>query len=105
MNAQYKYFAFISYNSHDIAWGKRLQRKLESYRMSATLCSEHGWQRKPINPVFFAPYDIQPGGLSQELQDRLNKAIEYIGNGNLGIPRKTREKFIKILKGEENESN
>ena len=36
MNAQYKYFAFISYNSHDIAWGKRLQRKLESYRMSAT---------------------------------------------------------------------
>lgn len=37
------------------------------------------------------------------LNERINKAIEYIGNGNLGIPRKTREKFIKILKGEENE--
>ena len=70
-HSQYKYFAFISYNSHDIKWGKRLQKKLEHYRMPATLCSEHGWQRTPIKPVFFAPTDIQPGGLSQELQDRL----------------------------------
>ena len=31
---------------------------------------------------------------------RIDKAIEYIGNGNLGIPRKVREKFIKILEGE-----
>ena len=35
-----------------------------------------------------------------EYKSRIDKAIEYIGNGNLGIPRKTREKFIKILKGE-----
>ena len=70
-NLQYKYFAFISYNSHDIKWGKRLQKKLEHYRMPATLCSERGWKRTPIKPVFFAPTDIQPGGLSQELQDRL----------------------------------
>ena len=46
--------------------------------MSATLCSEHGWQRRPINPVFFAPYDIQPGGLSQEIQDRLNASRHLI---------------------------
>lgn len=52
---QYKYFAFISYNSKDTEWGKRVQKKLEGYRMPATLCSEHGWNRKPINPVFFAP--------------------------------------------------
>lgn len=78
MNAQYKYFAFISYNSHDIAWGKRLQRKLESYRMSATLCSEHGWQRKPINPIFFAPSDIQLGGLTEELQERLKASRNLI---------------------------
>ena len=71
MSQPFKYFAFISYNSHDIDWGKRLQRKLENYRMSATLCSEHGWQRKPINPIFFAPTDIQPGELTQELQERL----------------------------------
>ena len=70
-HSQYKYFAFISYNSRDIKWGKRLQKKLEHYRMPATLCSERGWVRTPIKPVFFAPTDIQPGGLSQELQDRL----------------------------------
>lgn len=78
MQPQYKHFAFISYNSNDIAWGKRLQRKLESYRMSATLCSEHGWQRKPINPVFFAPSDIQPGGLTEELQGRLKASRHLI---------------------------
>ena len=41
-NSNYKYFAFISYNSKDIKWGKRLQRKLEEYKMPATLCSERG---------------------------------------------------------------
>lgn len=48
----FKYFAFISYNSKDTEWGKRLQKKLEHYRLPATLCSEHGWERKPMNPVF-----------------------------------------------------
>lgn len=73
----YKYFAFISYNSRDTAWGKRLQRKLENYRLPSTLCSEHGWARKPLKPVFFAPTDIQPGGLSAELQERL-RASKYL---------------------------
>lgn len=68
---QYKYFAFISYSSKDVKWGERLKDRLQSYRMPATLCSEHGWKRKPINPVFFAPTDIQPNGLSVELQMRL----------------------------------
>ncbi len=68
---QYKYYAFISYNSRDIEWGKRLQRKLEHYRMPATLCSERGWERKPIKPVFFAPTDIQPNDLTEEIQKRL----------------------------------
>ena len=77
MEQQFKYFAFISYNSKDTAWGKKLQKKLEHYRMPATLCSEHGWQRTPIKPVFFAPTDIQPGGLSEELQERL-KASQHL---------------------------
>ena len=74
----FKYFAFISYNSKDTAWGKRLQRKLEHYKMPSTLCSEHGWQRRPIKPVFFAPTDIQPGGLSEELQGRLQASRNLI---------------------------
>lgn len=73
-----KYFAFISYNSKDIAWGRRLQRKLEHYRMPATLCSEKGWKRTPIRPVFFAPTDIQPGGLTKELQDRLGASRNLV---------------------------
>lgn len=75
---EYKYFAFISYNSRDAKWGRRLQRKLEGYRMPATLCSEHGWQRTPLRPVFFAPTDIQPGGLSEELQERLRASRNLI---------------------------
>lgn len=78
MEQQYKYFAFISYNSHDTTWGKKLQHKLEGYRMPATLCSEHGWKRKPIKPVFFAPTDIQPGGLTAELQERLKASRNLI---------------------------
>lgn len=78
MEEQFKYFAFISYSSHDTAWGKRLQRKLEGYRMPATLCSERGWNRKPMDPVFFAPYDIQPGGLTAELQERLKASRHLI---------------------------
>ena len=75
---QFKYFAFISYSSNDTAWGKKLQKKLEHYKMPATLCSEHNWQRTPIKPVFFAPTDIQPGGLSEELQERLKASQNLI---------------------------
>ena len=78
MQDQFKYFAFISYNSKDTVWGKKLQKKLEHYRMPATLCSEHNWQRTPIKPVFFAPTDIQPGGLSEELQERLKASQNLI---------------------------
>lgn len=78
MEQQYKYFAFISYSSKDIRWGKRLHKKLEYYRMPATLCSDKGWKRKPMAPIFFAPYDIQPGGLSEELQERLRASRNLI---------------------------
>lgn len=75
---EYKYFAFISYSSKDARWGRRLQRKLEGYRMPATLCSEHGWKRRPIAPVFYAPTDIQPGDLRQELEARLRASRHLI---------------------------
>ncbi len=77
-DTSFKYYAFISYNSKDIAWGKKLQRKLEHYRMPATLCSERGWDRTPIKPVFFAPTDIQPGVLSEELKERLRVSRHLI---------------------------
>lgn len=78
MEQKYKYFAFISYSSQDYKWGKRIQNKLEHYRMPTTLCSQHGWKRQPMRPVFFAPTDIQPGGLSEELQERLKASRNLI---------------------------
>lgn len=78
MQQEYKYFAFISYNSNDTEWGKRIQRKLEHYRMPATLCNERRWERTPMNPVFFAPTDIQPGDLTEELQERLRASRNLI---------------------------
>lgn len=73
-----KYFAFISYSSKDNEWGKKLQKKLENYRMPATLCREKGWNRTPMRPVFFAPTDIQPGLLSEELKSRLRNSKNLI---------------------------
>ena len=78
MEQNYKYFAFISYSSKDYKCGKRVQRRLEDYRMPATLCSERGWKRKPINPVFFAPTDIQPGPLTDELKNRLKDSRHLV---------------------------
>lgn len=75
---KFKYFAFISYSSHDTAWGRRLQKKLEGYSLPTTLCSERGWERKPMRPVFFAPTDIQPGGLDDELKNRLRASKNLI---------------------------
>ncbi len=79
---EFKYFAFISYNSKDTEWGKRIQHKLENYRMPATMCSERGWARKPIKPIFFAPTDIQPGGLDDELKERLRASRNLIVIGS-----------------------
>ena len=78
MEQEYKYFAFISYSSLDYKWGKRVQEKLEHYRMPTTLCSKHGWERKPMKPVFFAPTDIQPGDLTAELKERLKASRNLI---------------------------
>lgn len=88
---QFKYFAFISYNSKDTEWGKRIQRKLEHYRMPATLCSERGWERTPIKPIFFAPTDIQPGGLDDELKERLRASRNLIV---IGSPNSAKSEWV-----------
>lgn len=77
-NQKRRYFAFISYNRKDAKWGKRLQRKLEEFKMPSTLCQETGWERNPMRPVFFAPYEIQPGDLDEELKSRLRDSKNLI---------------------------
>ena len=88
---EFKYFAFISYNSKDTDWGKRIQRKLEHYRMPATMCTERGWARTPIKPVFFAPTDIQPGGLDDELKERLRASRNLIV---IGSPNSAKSEWV-----------
>lgn len=120
MAEEYKYYAFISYNSKDSKWGQRLQRKLEHYRIPTALCRQRGWKRKPIEPVFYAPTDIQPGPLDDELKKRLfasrnlivicspnsansqwvGKEIEYFSS--LG---RTKNIYFFIIKGEPNSAN
>lgn len=78
ISTPYRYFAFISYNSKDTEWGKKVQRKLEKFRLPSTLCSERDLERRPIRPIFFAPTDIQPGPLSEELQERLKASRNLI---------------------------
>ncbi len=46
--------------------------------MPATLCSKHGFDKKPMRPVFFAPTDIQPGDLDEELKARLRTSKNLI---------------------------
>ncbi|MCM1067199.1 MAG: toll/interleukin-1 receptor domain-containing protein [Muribaculaceae bacterium] len=70
--SSYKYFAFISYSSADTKEGRRLQRRLENFRLPAAL----GGKRRsyPMRKVFFAPTEIQPGVLTTELQTRLEQS-------------------------------
>lgn len=82
MQREYKFFAFISYSGKDLKWGKRLQRRLESYRLPTTICSEKGLDRKPIRPVFFAPSDIKPGPLDDEIKARLEDSRNLIVIGS-----------------------
>ncbi len=74
----FEYSAFISYSSADTAWAKRLHRRLEHYKMPSKMCSDRGWKRKPLNPIFFAPFEIQPGGLSDELKKHLRESKNLI---------------------------
>lgn len=85
------FFAFISYSSIDIEWGKKVHDRLEYYRMPTTLCSEHNLSEKPMNPIFFAPYDIQPGPLSKELKQRLNDSQNLIV---IGSPNSAQSEWV-----------
>lgn len=57
-NKQYRFYAFVSFSSKDMKWGKTVQRRLEHYRIPAEAGCD--WSDKHMRPVFFAPTDIQP---------------------------------------------
>ena len=74
MKKETDFFAFISYSTKDTREAKRLHRRLEYFKTTSASDADKPGQRKkyrPFKPSFFAPYEIQPGGLTEELKNRL----------------------------------
>ncbi|MBQ5892564.1 MAG: toll/interleukin-1 receptor domain-containing protein [Bacteroidales bacterium] len=68
----FNYFAFISYNKEDERAAKRLHRVLEQWRLPASLVKKREMERRPMRKLFFAPSDIVP----RELEDELKRNLE-----------------------------
>lgn len=59
--------------------------------MPTTICSEKGLDRKPIHPVFFAPSDIKPGPLDDEIRTRLEDSRNLIV---IGSPNSAQSEWV-----------
>lgn len=73
-NNQYEYFAFISYKREDEKWAKRLQKKLESYRLPIALRKENPALPNKIRPVFRDQSELSGGNLKTEIEKGLNSS-------------------------------
>lgn len=73
----FNYFAFISYNKEDERAAKRLHRVLEQWRLPTSLVKKNGMERRPMRKLFFAPSDIVPRELEEELKRNL-EASEHL---------------------------
>lgn len=69
-----KFFAFISYSSANRREAARLHRRLEYFRVTGAMARDFDNKRKPMNPSFYAPLEIQPGELKEELKTRLRNS-------------------------------
>lgn len=66
-----QYYAFISYKREDEMWAKRLQRKLESYKLPTIIRKERPDLPKYLRPVFRDGTDLTGGVLSYQLHQEL----------------------------------
>jgi tetratricopeptide (TPR) repeat protein len=64
----YKYDLFISYNSADEGWARKLATRVE----------QEEWQERKLR-VFFAPWDIRPGESVEERLDRALSESRFLG--------------------------
>jgi len=69
----YKYFAFISYSSKDVAWGRLLQRKLERYRLPARLASKRKDAPNRAYPIFRDETDLS----GFKVRDALERELDH----------------------------
>lgn len=74
-NQQYTYYAFISYQRKDEKWAKRLQRKLENYKLPVANAKEASDKKfEYIRPVFRDKTDLTAGPLPDVLKEALNQS-------------------------------
>lgn len=81
-------------------------KEILSLLKSSSWCNEANQIEDCITNLQDRNKELVLENISLELErntykSRNEKAIEYIGNGNIGIPRKTRNKFISILEGDD----
>lgn len=73
-NRRYEYIAFISYKREDEKWAKWLQRKLEYYKLPSSIRKNNPNLPDRIRPVFKDTTDLEPGVLTQKIQEALNSS-------------------------------
>lgn len=73
MKRNNEYYAFISYKREDEKWAKWLQHKLEYYRFPKNL---NGYANLPskIRPIFRDVTDLNPGLLTEEINNALHNS-------------------------------
>lgn len=78
MEQQLQYYAFISYKRQDEKWAKWLQNKLENYRLPTALCKANPQLPKRLYPTFRDNTDLQPGVLTEMLEENLRQSKHLI---------------------------
>lgn len=73
MNIEYKRYAFISYNHHDVKQARWLHKRLESYKLPAEIHNEFEDSRY-LRPVFRDQEDLDTGILGDELRKHLEES-------------------------------
>ena len=68
--AEYRRYAFISYNHRDVASAKWLHRRLERYRLPSSVHNDYEASRY-LRPVFRDQEDLSGGVLRDELREEL----------------------------------
>jgi hypothetical protein len=74
---EFKYRAFISYNSGDRVWASWLQKKLENYKLPRAVKRDRDKMHSDIGPVFVDYADLNTGDLNENLSKELRTA-EYL---------------------------
>ena len=74
MESKYKYCAFIAYSREDSKWAQWLQKKIESYRVPASI--QKNFENIPdrLNPVFTDVSELSAGLLSEQIHNALERS-------------------------------